>query len=333
MPHTIQDLVATMETVAPTCHGASWDNVGLLVGDAGWTLHTAFLTIDLTMEVLLEAKRADADAVIAYHPPIFSGLKRLVAGDPASAVVLEAASSHIALYSPHTALDAAPGGMTDWLADGIGAGDATPLQAATELGAHEQCKVVTYVPLESVDAVRGAMGDAGAGTIGDYTHCSTSIENEGTFLGGTGSDPAVGAAGQMERVDERRLMMVSSNRGLAEVLAALRSAHPYEEPPVHVIPLADRPMHDTGIGRFLQLSEPKSTADIVCVSEGTPRRLDIACRRGSRWAGIGMSMLGFARARAAHCWMRRWPRGCTHVRHGRNASPRRVGGESIVASR
>jgi len=263
VPHTIQDLVATMETVAPTCHGASWDNVGLLVGDAGWTLHTAFLTIDLTMEVLLEAKRADADAVIAYHPPIFSGLKRLVAGDPASAVVLEAASSHIALYSPHTALDAAPGGMTDWLADGIGAGDATPLQAATELGAHEQCKVVTYVPLESVDAVRGAMGDAGAGTIGDYTHCSTSIENEGTFLGGTGSDPAVGAAGQMERVDERRLMMVSSNRGLAEVLAALRSAHPYEEPPVHVIPLADRPMHDTGVGRCLHLAEPNSTADVV----------------------------------------------------------------------
>ena len=63
------------------------------------------------------------------------------------------------------------------------------------------CKVVTYVPLEALDAVRSAMGDAGAGTIGDYTHCSTSIENEGTFIGGAGSDPTVGSAGQLERVN------------------------------------------------------------------------------------------------------------------------------------
>lgn len=263
MPHTVEDLVAVWDTIAPIGHAAEWDNVGLLVGSSNWTFHGALLTIDLTMDVLLEAEQLGAGAIIAYHPPIFSGLKRFTADDPASAVVLQAAAARTAVFSPHTALDAAPGGMTDWLADGIGAGDATPLQAATELGAHERCKVVTYVPHDAVDAVRSAMGDAGAGTIGDYTHCSTSIENEGTFIGGTGSNPAVGSAGQLERVNERRLMMVSSNRGLAAVLAALRTAHPYEEPPVHVIPLADRPMHDTGVGRCLCLSEPKSTADVV----------------------------------------------------------------------
>jgi len=263
MPGTIRELVQTMESIAPTAHAAEWDNAGLLVGDSGWPSHTVLLTIDLTMDVLHEAEQAEADAVIAYHPPIFSGLKRLVADDPASAVVLRAAASRIALYSPHTALDAAPGGMTDWLAEGVGSGTVSPIEHATELGSHEHCKVVTYVPVEAVDAVRAAMGDAGAGTIGDYTHCSTSIENEGTFIGGTGSTPAVGSSGQLERVNERRLMMVSSNRGLAAVLAALRSAHPYEEPPVHVIPLADRPMHDTGVGRCLCLSEPKSTADVV----------------------------------------------------------------------
>ncbi len=263
MPHVVQDLVDTWESIAPIGHAAEWDNVGLLVGSGNWTLHTVFLAIDLDMDVLIEAEQADADAIIAYHPPIFSGLKRFIASDPASAVVLQAAASRIAVFSPHTALDAAPGGMTDWLADGIGAGEASPLQAATELGSHEQCKVVTYVPLEAMDAVRSAMGDAGAGTIGDYTHCSTSIENEGTYIGGPSTKPASGKAGQLERVTERRLMMVSSIRGLAAVLAALRTAHPYEEPPVHVIPLADRPMHDTGIGRCLALAEPKSTADVI----------------------------------------------------------------------
>jgi len=263
VPGTIHQLVQTMESIAPTAHAAEWDNTGLLVGDSEWSLDTAVLTIDLTMDVLEEVEEAGADAVIAYHPPIFSGLKRLVADDPVSAVVLRAAASRIALYSPHTALDAAPGGMTDWLAEGVGSGTVSPIEHATELGSHERCKVVTYVPHDAVDAVRSAMGDAGAGTIGDYTHCSTSIENEGTFIGGTGSDPAVGSAGQLERINERRLMMVSSNRGLPAVLAALRAAHPYEEPPMHVIPLVERPMADTGVGRILHLAEPKSTGDAV----------------------------------------------------------------------
>ena len=268
MPTTIRELVSTMESIASTAHAAEWDNTGLLVGDSTWSFQSALLTIDLTMDVLREAQEANVGAVIAYHPPIFSGLKRLVADDPVSSVVLHAAASRIAIYSPHTALDAAPGGMTEWLADGVGKGVMTPIEHATELGAHEQCKVVTYVPLEAVDAVRIAMGDAGAGTIGDYTHCSTSIENEGTFHGGAGSEPTVGTAGRLERVTERRLMMVSSNRDLAAVLAALRRAHPYEEPPMHVIPLADRPMHDTGAGRCLHLTESKSTGNVVASLKG-----------------------------------------------------------------
>ncbi len=263
MPGTIHQLVQTMESVAPTARAAEWDNTGLLVGDPTWPLGSLLLTIDLTMDVLREAREMHADAVVSYHPPIFSGLKRLVADDPDSCVALHAAASRIAVYSPHTALDAAPGGMTEWLADGVGNGVLSPIEPATELGPHEQYQVVTYVPDEAVDAVRTAMGDAGAGTIGAYRYCSTSIENEGTFHGGSESDPAIGAAGKLERVRERRLMMVSSNRALAAVLAALRAAHPYEEPPVHVIPLLERPMADTGLGRILEPDEPRSTAEVI----------------------------------------------------------------------
>ena len=104
MPHVVQDLVDAWESIAPISHAAEWDNVGLLVGSGNWTLHTVFLAIDLGMDVLIEAEQADADAIIAYHPPIFSGLKRFIASDPASAVVLQAAASRIAVFSPHTAL-------------------------------------------------------------------------------------------------------------------------------------------------------------------------------------------------------------------------------------
>ena len=75
MPGTIHQLVQTMESIAPTARAAEWDNTGLLVGDPTWPLGSLLLTIDLTMEVLREAREMNADAVVSYHPPIFSGLK------------------------------------------------------------------------------------------------------------------------------------------------------------------------------------------------------------------------------------------------------------------
>ncbi len=260
---TVADLCATMDSIAPLAHAADWDNVGLLVGRHDSEAEKVLLTIDLTAEVLGEAVVAGVDAIVSYHPPIFSPLKRLDDSTETGRLLLGLIGSGIAVYSPHTALDAAPGGMTDWLTLALGEGPSVPLEHSLTSRSGEENKIVTYVPAEHLDAVRDAMAIAGAGVIGDYTHCSTAIENQGTFLGGESTNPASGESGKLEQVTEHRLMMVCSGVCLAGALAALRQSHPYEEPPIHVIPLASHPVHDSGMGRVLQLAEPQSTEELI----------------------------------------------------------------------
>ncbi|UCE28186.1 MAG: hypothetical protein JSW52_05420 [Candidatus Coatesbacteria bacterium] len=100
-------------------------------------------------------------------------------------------------------------------------------------------KIVVFVPNENLDAVRAAMAEAGAGVIGNYTYCSFASPGTGTFLGGEGADPAVGAAGRLERVPEWRLEMVVPAEVAEVVVAAMKAAHPYEEPAYDVYELVD----------------------------------------------------------------------------------------------
>jgi hypothetical protein len=98
-------------------------------------------------------------------------------------------------------------------------------------------KLVVFVPREALDAVRDALFEAGAGRIGDYERCSWYTEGTGTFLGGEDTSPTVGEAGREERVPELRLETVYPAVRHDEVVAALRRAHPYEEPAFDVYPL------------------------------------------------------------------------------------------------
>ncbi len=157
----VRDLVRAMEGIAPTRFAAEWDNVGLLVGDERAPLSRVLLAIDCTPEVLDEARRTRADAVVAYHPPVFAPLKRLREGNAA----FEAARAGIAIYSPHTALDAAEGGTNDVLADAIGMTDRRALQpvapAAAGKGALGMGRVGPIAPgpvALLVDRIKLALG-------------------------------------------------------------------------------------------------------------------------------------------------------------------------------
>jgi dinuclear metal center YbgI/SA1388 family protein len=130
VPAPLSTVLSTLERLAPLAFAESWDNVGLLlepvaVSDAP-PLAAALLTIDLTDAVVSEAEELGATLLIAYHPPIFQGLKRLRTSDPAERLLLRCASRNMAIFSPHTALDAAPGGVNDWLLDALGPGERGP---------------------------------------------------------------------------------------------------------------------------------------------------------------------------------------------------------------
>ena len=93
-------------------------------------------------------------------------------------------------------------------------------------------KVVVYVPLADADKLRQVIGDAGGGAIGNYSHCSFSVRGVGRFTPGPEANPSVGEIGKPEEVEEERIEFVCEPHCLDEVIAAIRKAHPYEEPAI-----------------------------------------------------------------------------------------------------
>lgn len=255
----IHDLVCAMQRVAPIELAEPWDNVGLLVGDAAAPLTHVLLTIDYTAEVAAEASRLGCDAVIAYHPVLFDPVKRLTGDD----LVFDAIRRGIAIYCPHTALDLADGGTNDVLADALGLHNRRPLAPQKPSAAPWHSKLVAFVPTDAVDKVASALFEAGAGSIGNYSHCSYRSSGTGTFLPHQGAHPAIGEPGRMESVQETRLEVIVPAGRLDAVIASLRQSHPYEEPAFDVIALSrPAPSPVPGMGRIGTV-EPIDRAALV----------------------------------------------------------------------
>ena len=243
----LSDLLAILEDLAPTRLAESWDNVGLIAGNPGQALSRVMLTIDYTPEVAREAAEQQVDCVIAYHPPLFSPVKRLLAPD----VVYDAIRRGVAVYSPHTALDVATGGTNDLLADVLGLENRQPLRLIEPKA--REFKLVTFVPEDDLEKVASALFSAGAGRIGRYTQCSFRTPGTGTFKGDQTTNPTVGEKGVYEKTSEIRIETVCPIARLAEVLTALRASHPYEEPAFDLVQLAVPP-DKVGQGRIGDLS-------------------------------------------------------------------------------
>lgn len=275
------ELVALMEQLAPPELAEDWDNTGLIVGDPDDDLTgPVMLTIDLTMPVVAEAIEHSCGAIVAYHPPIFRPIRTLTPDAPKGRVLLSALGAGIALYSPHTALDATTGGVADWLLDGCMSDDGVegvqddrlalnPFGRVDQGATH---KLITFAPREHAEAIRDALARAGAGVIGNYTHCAFFTEGRGSFLPGPGASPAVGEPGTLESVQEVRIEMVLGLRSLPAAIAALRAAHPYEEPAFDVQALAAPPDASRGPGRCATL--PREI-DPASLAQRVKRRLNV----------------------------------------------------------
>lgn len=179
------------------------------------------------------------------------------------AIAAEALSRHIAIYSPHTALDAAPGGTNDVLAKLCGLVDIKPAQMLEHPESMGQCKLVVFVPENAVDKVADALFMAGCGQIGGYENCSFRSAGEGTFFGTDSTNPRVGKRGRLERVLELRLEVVCNQCDLADVIVALKSSHPYETPAFDIYNLRPSPVGITGQGRVGRFAKPTTLANLA----------------------------------------------------------------------
>jgi len=231
---TIAEVTGFLRQFAPPRLAASWDNVGLLLGDDKALVHRILTCLTVTSESANEAIDEQAQLIVTHHPILFRSTQRLTTATPEGRMLLSLAENKVAVYSPHTAFDNAAGGINDVLAGRLQLTDVQPLRKQDPPG---QCKVVIFVPDSDLAKVSEAIFRAGAGQIGEYRECSFRLAGTGTFFGSDATNPAVGQKGRREEVSEWRLEAICPEASVDGVIAAMRQAHSYEEPAYDVYPL------------------------------------------------------------------------------------------------
>jgi dinuclear metal center YbgI/SA1388 family protein len=240
---TVKDIIAELERFAPLSYQESYDNAGLIVGDAGRAINSALLCFDITEDVIDEATEAKAGLVISHHPAIFKGLRKINGNSATERIVIKAIRNDIALYASHTNLDSVWGGINTTLAGKLGLSEIKILSPA----GNNLFKIVTFVPEAYSEKVRQAMFAAGAGNIGAYDFCSYNIKGTGTFRGGEDANPFVGTKGLLHNEPEIRIETVAKKEDVNKIIASLKQSHPYEEP-AYDIYLLENKSAKAGIG-------------------------------------------------------------------------------------
>lgn len=245
----IKDITAAIEQVAPPALAQDWDNVGLLVGDPNAQVTDVLLTLDITEAVVREAVDKGAGLIISHHPLLFNPVKTITTHDEIGRMLLTLIKNNIAVYAAHTNIDVAKGGINDALAKMIGLKDVMPLEITHN---EELKKLVVYVPKGNDEKVKAAIFSAGAGHIGNYSHCSFISEGIGTFLPGEAAKPYIGTRNKLESTEEYRLETIVPADKCSAVIKALLNAHPYEEVAYDIYPMELKGKMD-GIGRVGRL--------------------------------------------------------------------------------
>ncbi|MEX0868713.1 MAG: Nif3-like dinuclear metal center hexameric protein [Nitriliruptoraceae bacterium] len=261
MGNTVADWLALLDRRYPPSWAASWDHVGLQVGDPSWPVARVLVTLDVTGGVLDEAADVDGTLVVAHHPLLFRPLAALTPASAAGRLALKAASARIPVTAVHTNLDVAGdgSGTSEPVADVLDLADRRSL--TTELAESDLCKLVTFVPADHTEAVIDALAAAGAGRDGNYERCSFRVRGIGTFRPLAGADPFVGAIGEDAAEDEFRVEMQLPRRLAGPVANALLATHPYEEVAYDLLPLFDGAA--VGFGVVGRLATPARLADVA----------------------------------------------------------------------
>ncbi len=246
----LNEAVERLNTLLRPGLAESWDKTGLLIGDPQSTVRRVGIALDPCEAVLAEAGCRKLDLLVTHHPLYLRAPESLVLTHRNKGIY-QLIRAGIALYCAHTNFDALPWGMARELCRRLGL-EAQRSFAPTRI---MDRKVVTFVPHRYAEKVRAALADAGAGRIGAYAGCAFVTAGEGSFTPQLGAHPYVGRVGKTERAGEDRLEMVVAGDRVTRAIAALRQAHPYEEPAIDVVPMETR-NERLGFGLVARVVEP-----------------------------------------------------------------------------
>lgn len=239
----IKEVIQHLESIAPLSYQESYDNSGLITGDYERTVQGILVTLDCTEAVVDEALRAGCNLIVAHHPIVFKGLKRLNGSNYVERTVIKALKNEVAIYAIHTNLDHVHTGVNRKICELIGLTNMRVLQPRRDT----LSKLVTFIPPDNKDEVLTALYAAGAGRIGNYSDCSFTSRGAGSFTPNDQASPAVGSAGKREQVDEVRAEVIFPSHLQDQVVRALRKAHPYEEV-AHYISVLSNENQEVGAG-------------------------------------------------------------------------------------
>ncbi|NLT95287.1 MAG: Nif3-like dinuclear metal center hexameric protein [Clostridia bacterium] len=259
MPLQCRDLIKIMENLAHPKHAEKWDKIGLQIGDPDSVVKKVMVSLDVTLAVVEEAIREKVDLLIVHHTPLFNPLETIRWDRPQGKLIKKLVESGINLYCAHTNLDSVGGGVNDILAEKLGLKNIQVLSPGWQ---EEYYKVVVFVPQGYEDQVRSAMGQKGAGHIGNYSDCTYQVYGTGTFRPLEGTNPFIGEKGQLEKVEEYRIETIVPQERLDEVIKAMIEAHPYEEVAYDIYPLANKGVY-SGLGRIGRFQEALTLGQLI----------------------------------------------------------------------
>ncbi|WP_224489758.1 Nif3-like dinuclear metal center hexameric protein [Robertkochia flava] len=255
---TIKDITDLVEEIAPLPYAEDFDNVGMLIGDPKQECSGVLVSLDTLENVVDEAIEQKCNLILSFHPIIFKGLKKITGKTYVERVVLKAIRNNIAIYAIHTALDNSFQGVNTRMCEVLGLENRKVLIPQKDTVK----KLTTFVPAEHAEALRKALFDAGAGNIGNYSHCSFNVEGDGTFKGEEGSDPQFGKKGQLHTEREVQVGITFPRHLESAVLKTLFAHHPYEEVAYEVLTLENNNQH-IGIGMTGELPEAMNASEFL----------------------------------------------------------------------
>ena len=303
----VSDIASSIERLAPLALAESFDRVGLAVGSRSAVISRVMVSLESDCSAVAEAVRRRAQMLITHHPPTLDDCARIDLDTPFGRMVAAALVGRVNVYCAHTNLDNAAHGTNDLLCTLIGVRDPRPL---LPLSPGDLVRLVVFVPENDLDKVRSAVCSAGAGRIGNYDNCSWATFGTGSFRPGPRANPTIGRVGRLESVGEVRLEVVLPRNRIADVVAALKAAHSYEEPAYDVYSLLDT-ASGAGAGRVGRLDRPMTLVGLVRRLKRVLKTRHVSVIRGGRTpirrvavcGGSGASLLEPAASAGAHAFI------------------------------
>lgn len=255
---TIQDVIQIIEKRFPTQQAEDLDNVGLLCGNPERDVSGILVCHDSLEKVVDEAIAKKTNLIVAFHPIVFSGLKKISGKNYVEKALLKALENKIAIYALHTVLDNDFWGVNYKICEELGLKNQHILMPKT--GYLSQLQV--YVPKDYAENLKNNLFDAGAGKIGFYDRCSFSLEGTGSFRPKEGSKPFLGTPNEQENTTEIMISVVFESYKKNRILTAMKSAHPYEEVAYQILSL-DNENQSVGLGRYGELVDEMPEKDFL----------------------------------------------------------------------